>query len=269
MAADPETLADDATIATLDVLNALRKEVLASILATREPLSSTYRDLLREINALIVTFQRRLTHTMTPHIETAASAGDQQVLDDAIAAGLTVPMSYVGVSPTLVRTAADYSASLITALSDEARNAISREIRLAALGGRTTTDLIARVGKNLTDPSVFTSLSARAEAIARTEVSRVRNMAYDDQGQELAARYPGMTKKWVHSTQAPRASSHQRSTARANHVALAERTAAKPIPFDASFELGNGLTARYPHDPLLPASEVVNCRCRAVLIAPE
>lgn len=268
MAADPTTLADDAAIAALDVLNALRKEVLASILATREPFSATYRELLREVNALIVSFQRQLTHTMTRHVDTAANAGDAAVLDDAQAAGLDVPLSYSGVSPTLVRTASEYSASLITGLTDEARNAITRAVRLAALGGMDTTTLIDRIGRNLSDASVFTSLSARAEAIARTEVSRVYSMSKHDQATELAARYPGMKKVWQHSTSAPRASAHQRSTARANHVRLSEETNASPIPFEQDFDLGD-FTARYPHDPLLPASEVVNCRCVLRLVAPN
>lgn len=269
MAADPQDLADDAAEAAVDLLNALRKETIAALLAAEPHFQQTYRMLLREISDLITTFERQLTRDLATHIERAANNGDESVLDDARAAGIEIPLSYVGVSPTLVRTASEYVADLVTGLSNEARRDITREVRLAALGGTPFGQLMDRIGRNLKDKSVFTTLAARAEAIARTEVSRVHSMAHAEQGAELAARYPGMQKKWVHSVQAPRATGHQRRMARQNHIRVAERTAAKPIPWAADFDLGGGIKAPYPHHPLLPASESVHCRCRVVMVAPE
>lgn len=207
---------------------------------------------------LIAGYQRQFTMRMTHLVGTAAEHGDASIVDDARAGGLEFYRAYMGVSEQLVRTASEYTASLVTALSNEARAAISREVRLAALGGRSITDLITRIGKSLDDPSTFKTLASRAEAIARTEVSRVYNMSAFDQATELAARLPGTRKVWEHSASSPGFSSHQRSHSRANHVACAEETSANPIPFDALFDLGS-FQARYPHDPLLPASEVVNC----------
>lgn len=44
---------------------------------------------------------------------------------------------------------------------------------------------------------------------------------------------------------------------RPNHVALADHV----ISFNDRFDLGNGITARCPHDDGLPASETLGCRC--------
>lgn len=264
-AADPDDLADDATREALRLLNALRLQIIGSIGSAPEPLSGSLFGLLREIDGLIVTFQRELSGAMGRHIEVAAQAGDDAVLDDLRAAKLEVPLSWMGVSPTLVRTSAAYVADLVTGLSSDARQRITREVRLAALGGMSSSDLIDRIGRNLTDPSVFGTIATRAEMIARTEVSRVRSMAYAEQATEAAGRYPGMLKKWVHSSSAPGATAFQAGRARPNHVRVA---ALDPIPMDQAFDLGS-VTAMYPHDPSLPAKEVVGCRCRLQLVAPE
>lgn len=47
---------------------------------------------------------------------------------------------------------------------------------------------------------------------------------------------------------------------RQNHVALAD----KVISFNERFDLGNGITARCPHDEDLPISETGGCRCSCV-----
>lgn len=266
MAVALDTLSDDAARTALGLLNELRRQCLASILSAREPLSTSYRALLAEIDALIVTYQRQFTTQMGQALQVAAEAGDAAVLADAKAASLDVPLSYVGVSPQLVATAADYSSSLITALASDARARITNAVRLAALGGSSTTDLVVQIGKNLNSASVFGTIAARAEAIARTEVSRVLNTAWHEQAAQLAERYPGMQKAWEHSVGAPGATKHQRRTARPNHVALSQDD---PIPFSERFDLGNQITAAHPHEWSLPASETVGCRCRLRLVPPS
>jgi hypothetical protein len=266
--ADLDQLQNDAADEALTLLERYRKEVLAAIVSTRAPLSAYLRQLLAEVDQLIARFQSELSATMRRQIGLAADNGDQAVLEDAQAAGVDVPLSYTGVSEQLVRTATEYVSELVTNLATDARGRITREVRLAAMGGMPLQQLVDRIGRNLTSPSVFGTIATRAEMIARTEVSRVRNMAYAAQGQELAQRYPQMKKRWVHSIGSPGFSKHQRSHSRPNHVALSDITADEPIAMDAAFDLGNGITAMYPHDPALPASETVNCRCRLLLVPP-
>jgi len=47
---------------------------------------------------------------------------------------------------------------------------------------------------------------------------------------------------------------------RENHVALA----GKVISLSERYDLGNGITARCPHDTDLPIGETAGCRCSAV-----
>ncbi|MBV6425153.1 MAG: hypothetical protein NAOJABEB_02967 [Steroidobacteraceae bacterium] len=266
--AEIDDLGDVATAAVRELLEQFRREVLASIVGTQEPFVATYRQLLAEIDAYLTSLHAGMVRALGEQLERAAEAGDADALDELRGSSLDL-RSYVGVSPELVRASAEYVADLVTGVTDETRARLTREVRLAALGGRTTTDLIERIGRTLNDRGVFRTLAERAEAIARTETARIRNTAHYQQSVELAGRYPGMRKQWVHAVSAPGATGHQRRMSRPNHVALAARTAGEPIPVDESFSLGGGITARFPHDPLLPASESVNCRCRVAVIAPE
>lgn len=267
--ADLDQLQDDASDEVLQLLERYRREVVGLILSTRDPLSAYLRQLLAEIDQVMARFGREISTTMRQQIQLAAANGDQAVLDDVQAAGIDVPLSYVGVSDQLIRTASAYTAELVTNLTSDARSRITREVRLASMGGVATQALIDRIGRNLTSASVFGTIATRAEMIARTEVSRVRNMAAYDQASELAQRHPQLRKRWVHSIGSPGFSKHQRSHSRPNHIALHAATEADPLPMDALFDLGNGITAMYPHDPALPAGEAVNCRCRLLLVAPE
>lgn len=263
MAADPiDTLSDEVWERAVALLEQLRRGVVAAIVSAPEPYSLYLRGLLREIDGLLAEYRATMTRTMASAVERAAALGDDAVLRDVSALGVEVPLSYVGVSPALVRAAAEYTADLIQGIADDARARIAREVRLGAAGGMSTTDLIGRIGRNLHDRSTFATIAARAEAVARTEVSRVYSTAYQEQAVELAERFPQqMRKRWVHAG----FGLHSRP----NHVRLDAVTRRNPIPVDEPFDLGGGLRAMHPHDPSLPASEVVHCRCRMVLVAPE
>lgn len=259
MAAEPiDELSDQTTRNAIDLLERLRREVVASIVSAPEPYSSSLRPLLREVDTLLAQYRNEMSRLMGQAVEQAAGLGDASVLADVTAAGIEVPLTYVGVSPELIRVSAEYTADLVQGLSDDARARIARDIRLGAAGGTSTTDLIAQIGRNLKDKSTFATIAARAEAITRTEVSRVYSTAYHEQGAELHERYKGMRKTWVHAG----FGLHSRE----NHIRVASVTAETPIPFDERFELGGGITAMFPHDPSLPAGEVVHCFLPGTLV---
>ena len=268
-AADPDDIGRDVTKDMLRILDAYRREVIGMILSAPEPLGSNLRGLLTELDGLVDRLSREMAGTLSRGVTLAANAGDDAVLDAFRAASVDVPLAYVGVSETLVRSLVDYSASLITNIPAEVRAQIATQVRLAALGGLSTTTLIDRIGRNLTSRSIFTSIAGRAEAIARTEVSRARAMAYQEQSAEIAGRFPGTLKVWEHASTSPGFTTFQARSSRQNHVALSRETNARPIPFDQPFNLGGGVEAMYPHDPTLPASESVNCRCRLRIVLPE
>lgn len=250
MAADPDRIADEAAAAVIALLRDVRRQVIETLLATPDRFQQVHRERLAEIDGLIGQYEASLKNALSAPIRQAAEAGDEAALAPLLRANVEVPAVFVGVSPGLVQTAAQYQADLITDLGNWARGQITKEVRRAALGNTPITDLIQRIGVNLQDRSIFKTIRDRAEAIARTEVSRVYNTAYAEQSRDIADRYEGMMKEWVHAGFGLHS--------RANHV----RLDGVVIPFDEEFDLGKGITAPHPHHWSLPAGEVVHCRCR-------
>lgn len=85
----------------------------------------------------------------------------------------------------------------------------------------------------------------RAKTIARTETSSaINNTSF------TTAKVAKMKKKgWVHI-----GGQYQ---SRENH----KRLNGKYILMEELFDLGEGIRARFPHDPKLPAKELINCNC--------
>lgn len=96
-------------------------------------------------------------------------------------------------------------------------------------------------------------LLSRGKAIARTERGLALNQgaysAWVQAAERLNLPYTAIRKEWVHNG----AHLHERY----HHIALANGGA---IPLAQPF-IVSGWNAQYPHDPNLPAGEVINCDC--------
>lgn len=103
-------------------------------------------------------------------------------------------------------------------------------------------------------------LLSRGKAIARTERGLANNQgryaAWVQAAERLGVPYSSIRKKWKHN------GPHRYE--RPEHIALGNQPA---IPLPQSFVV-NGHDARYPHDPNLPAAEVINCDCTVVYSIP-
>lgn len=87
----------------------------------------------------------------------------------------------------------------------------------------------------------------RAERIARTEMSGLMNeVTYETMRQSDVV----VRKRWY---------SVADNRTRDSHAALN----GVEVPFDEKFNVG-GYLADGPHDPMLPAAEIINCRCRLI-----
>jgi len=267
MAVEVERLADATTAAAIKLLDAYRKEILASLLAAEPRFQMGYRELVREIDALSAAYRGQLTLPLLNGIAAAAELGDADVLAHLRIGGIDA-MSYVGVNPTLVRVASEYVANLTEKLMAEVNAKVTSAIRLAALGGMSFTDLVDKLGRTM-NTGTFKVAKSRLETIAQTEVARLYNMAYYDQANELTTRYPEVRKRWIHAASSPGFTKVQRERSRENHIRCARVTAAEPIAMNALFDLGGEKRARYPHDPFLPATETNRCRCRLMLVTPD
>mgnify|MGYP001592529073 FL=1 len=149
-------------------------------------------------------------------------------------------------------------AGLIPGVADDAIRAMTTELQLGVLGAMSPFQLQRRVAEILrTQPNaagVFGTVASRAEAITRTELNRVFNMASEASNRQLVQAaeqtFPEWRprKRWLNSGDARVRPAHRR----------AELLAQRPLMDGGEFvlvdEKGQSHKARHPLDPRLPAS---------------
>jgi hypothetical protein len=257
-------LDDEAVRRILVILAELLERVRGQIAARPELAASDLEPLRREIEQIVLLYRGRLVTELNGELARAFDLGDDAV--DAMAWDAGVPFGIASVSTRTLEIAQAYVADLITGITEQMRYEISREIRLAALGGRSLAELMTAIGRNLDGPGVFGRIATRAEAIARTEVLRVYSLSFRARGDQLAQVVPGLRKRWVHAgpRRLPARVRPGQYRPRPDHVALHGQT----IPWEELFVVG-GERAFGPHDPRLSARQSVNCKCRLELVFPE
>lgn len=131
---------------------------------------------------------------------------------------------------------------------DGVRDDVEDALTLAKARGESVDQLAQRIYEILdVDPDDVKAVGRRAETIARTESMGLSNAVAEAQWRDSGL---VQRKRWY-------TIGDQRT--RASHKALS----GKEVAFDADFEVG-GYPAKRPHDPRLPASETINCRCRLI-----
>lgn len=255
-----DQLSDDAVRRILSLLGELHERVLAQ-LATRPDLTARDAGALRvEIERLMRAFESRLATEVSGYQQQAWDLSDDAI--DAQLARAGIRTGIVAVSTETLRLVQGMAFTQVTKLTREQMDAITRELQVASLGGRSFTELTTNIGRNLDSPSVFGTIATRAEVIARTSVGQAYEYGNTVRGNEAAEVLPGLQKTWLHSTGAmPRGKQPAGMyRPRATHVALHRVT----IPWGDKFNVG-GFEADGPMDASLPAKEVVNCLCTRVL----
>lgn len=151
----------------------------------------------------------------------------------------------------------DYIPSLIKGVTSDVHNQVQSLMQRAALGGLDTRDMVKQVG-DLVGPlkpgergpgTIFSKAEIRARDIVRTEVNRVHSLTTKQRIGELAEKFPGVGKEWIHRPS---------NFPRPSHLALHGK-----IVYPAKgekFELG-GVKIDGPHDPKLDVKDLVNCHC--------
>lgn len=215
------------------------------------------RDLQRELQVLAADLSQRLGVTLEATIDaelkrTLAAHGAWWEL-----VGLPVP--YLGLPPQLLLVSTQTTTTLVQAVTSQQMDAIVVQLQRASLGEVPFQTAIRNLMGTL-NPNRFASFGPfrtvrqRAEAILKAEIHRMHSLADEVAYTRLNQDVPGVRYRWEQSF-----SLHPRES----HARTAAVTAEEPIPPDGWFDVG-GYKARYPHDPLLPASESVNCSCRKV-----
>ena len=217
------------------------------------------------------TIQAELTRTMT-----ALANGFEQTMGKAFAGALEANaaanaewLTYMGfplpagsqlfgVSNELAIAASNVAAEQLVAVSNGIVNSVTREVSRVALGGGNPQEAIRRLmqlqgqgGYNPIGP--FRTMRQRVEADVRTELHRMYNVADEIHHAELDRHVPGVRYVWAQFSSGDRR--------RESHARVAAESQANPLKPGQKFTV-NGHKALHPHDPNLPASEVVNCSCK-------
>ncbi len=161
------------------------------------------------------------------------------------------------------------SAALVSDVSDTFRQQARRELLRGVLAGASVHEVTRNVADLLrTQPRKGgrgrVGIAARAEMIVRTEINAASAIANELRQRQIVETVPEMHKYW-RSARDPRV--------RPDHLAADRRyrpqeDGAGPIPFNDDYVVG-AHKGKFPHDPRLPASEVVNCRCVSILYKRE
>ena len=265
-------LEDSIIRALTERLQELRQGILDTLVSTQDPFSpAMLNDTLAAVNSLITQFGNGLNVSIDTTTTQTIDILRRELIQPLIDAGLAG--ANVVFTPAQLAQMLASNADLIQNISDEMRAKINTQIRLAGIAGKTPYDAM----KDITDtlgvkkadgiwgtykrPEVVKGIAARAEAILRTELTRLYNGLKFDQIMSLGQQYPGIgIKKWWDATDDKRT--------RISHRAVQRETEPNPIPMNKPFIVG-GAKMFYPGDPRGPAGEVVNCRCRLRIVYPS
>lgn len=204
------------------------------------------KNLLNAIERQVANFDSAAKKEVGSQLDNAWTLGEK-IVEDPLK---TMPGIYAGfnISTSSLTALKDFSFHKIEGLSSDAWYKIKGELSLGILGGKTPAEVAAAIGKNLTDPSIFSSIAARAETITKTEMGRVFSTATQLRLEEAAQYVDGLEKQWIHA-------GHPKA-ARPYHVAAS----GQHVPVDQPFLIGN-IPMMFPRDPKAPISEVIHCGC--------
>jgi len=212
--------------------------------------------LLREAETVLLELEGKYRGALSGSIKTAYETGGQ-VADAALKrAGLdNLPLPSISAEQLFL--AQNYSAALIKGITEDSLGKIDGILKRSLLGETTPFQVMKEIGGVLKKRTAYD-----LERITRTEINRALNLGTLARGKQLEKELP-LRKYWLHEDD---------SRARESHVRIGRATnpdlGGEPIKADALFSV-DGHRAAGPHDPSLPAAEVINCRCRVIYVPVE
>jgi len=176
----------------LPILEDARQHVVAAIASSKGFDLAYYETLKKKIEGLIDDAGAAINRELQTGTPGAMAAGKALPLEAFRLGGAAVKVPIISLERGLVQAFATYTADLITGISVAAKQNISGEILRGIMAGTRPEDVIAAIGKNLDDPSIFKSVADRAETIYRTETARAFNLGQKATDDYLKKRHPEM-----------------------------------------------------------------------------
>ncbi len=235
---------EDGTVRkTLNTLNQARKEIAAEIASTDWDIFHQ-RQLTEAVERAMVDFAEQAGVDLKTRQKEFFDLGIARADLPLEAMEIAVPDVMINIQA--LRIAQEYSAELIGGLSKDAVKKINREIISGIMGQKTPFEVMKTIGRNLNDPSVFSSISARAETITRTEMGRIFEASTQMRLEEAKDILGGKVKKqWISSG---------KPTGRPAHQIINGQIREVDEPFDVA-----GEQLMYPGDPAGSAWNTINC----------
>lgn len=249
-----EHLTDDGVRRAEKILTEMRDQLLVKLASGPTEYGEWYyNQLLQDVARLEADLKARYTEELHTTLDKAAEQVEKTIDVPLDRAGLTVDLPRA--SRQVVEMLTGYSpGQLIGGLSQDGRKLIQSELRQGLLGVKTPWQIQQTIAGQLTEAGPFRTIAARAEAIWRTEASRVFNVLAEERYKRIEQKHPGrMKKQWLHSGNV--------ANPRPHHAALDGQT----VGIDEKF-LVAGIAVDGPHDPALPASETIRCGCTTILV---
>ncbi|MEK9723812.1 MAG: hypothetical protein VW405_10065 [Rhodospirillaceae bacterium] len=206
---------------------------------------------------------RRTTPVLGGALDVAWDAGSDFAADALAAAGVEITPRALDLSQLVA--AKTLAGQMVTRVGADFVSQASRIVTLGVAGAASPYRVMQDVGRLLaTEPNRqdgrLGSIAYQAERIQRTDMLAAFANADRMRTDSLAQDVPGLRKWWDDADD---------SRVRPSHAAAGRRySKSKAIPIDEDFIIG-GHHAAGPHDPRLPASEVVMCRCVRRLWHPD
>ena len=243
-----------------DLVAALQREQVSEW-GTRMAISH-YRRWLRRLDALMSALREEWKADSDATLEDILKLSRRSVVDPLAAAG--VASFQLRSQLAQMKLLYEHVPELIQGVTDRARSEIARRAQGQLTGAEDSRSFISWLDGYLRtqpargDRARFGAFAHQSVRIWHTESQRVLNMGQHLSLQELSRSAPdwltgALGKWWLHG-------SGGRIQPRPSHVAMENATRDHPIPLDAKFNV-DGYLAYGPHDPTLPASEVIECAC--------
>jgi hypothetical protein len=220
-----------------------------------------YEAVRREATQMLLEIERTLEGDLRDVIAGAGEIG-QQIADESFK-GVIDLFNFPRLSFSFIQEALGASATLVKGITDSIRANIDREIDQGIQGLKTGIQVIRAIAdvKDFTGIA-FKSAMDRAESIFRTEASRIINLAtieryrqYEQQSDEEILKY------WLATNDSRTRETHERIWRETDPA-----QGGKPIPFQKDFKLSDGERGFGPQAPTFSAENVINCRCRLLVI---
>lgn len=251
-----DTIDDPTARAVADFLRQSRTRI-ADMLVSAEGFDKfRLQNLLRAVDETFGQFNVQATQKLTADLVTSFDFGIGLFDEPFRAAGASQQLSALPmISREALEAHLERGSQFITNLSSDAATKIRAEITLGLTGEKTAADVMKEIGRTI-DKGRFASISARAEAIVRTEINSALNTATLRRANQATNEFTSMRKFWLTAMD---------SRVRETHRAAERRTnpskGGTPIQMRQNFHL-SGRSAKGPHDPNLKPKDLVNCRCR-------